>query len=44
MNDVELNKGIFLEDGEREEPREMKDLESKLLNKRIFNVSRYHLG
>jgi hypothetical protein len=44
MNDVKLNKGIILEDEEREEPREMKDLKSKLLNKRIFDVSHFHLG
>ena len=45
-NDVGLNKGVFLEDGDKERPREMKDMESRLSNKRIFNlnVSRYHLG
>jgi hypothetical protein len=38
-NDVKLNKGIFLND----DGREMKVLESKLRNKRIFDVSRFHL-
>jgi hypothetical protein len=42
-NDVKLNKGIFLDDDGREVPSEMKGLESKLRNKRIFNVSRFHL-
>lgn len=43
-DDVKLNKGIFLTDSGREVPPEMKDLESKLGNKRIFNVSSFHLG
>jgi hypothetical protein len=45
---LEQNHAEFFEDGDREGPREMKDLDSKLFNKRhgIFNVSRYrdHLG
>ena len=34
---------IFLDGGEREVPPKMKVLESKLGNKRIYNVSRFHL-
>ena len=44
MDDVKLDKDIFLADGEMEVPPEVKDLESKLRSKRIFNVSRFHLG
>jgi hypothetical protein len=42
-DDVKLNKGIFLDDDGREVPPVIKVLESKLRNKRIFNVSRFHL-
>ena len=35
-SDVELNKGVFLDDKE-EIPQEMKDLESKLFNQRSFS-------
>jgi hypothetical protein len=42
-NDVKLNKGIFLDYDGREVPLEIKVLESKLFEKRIFNVSRFHL-
>jgi hypothetical protein len=41
-NDVKLNKGIFVDDGTK--PAKMKDLESKLLRHRIFEVSRFPLG
>lgn len=42
-SDVKLNKGIFLDDDGREVPPEMQVLESKLRNKRIFDVSRFYL-
>ena len=35
-SDVELNKGVFLDDKE-EIPQEMKDLEFKLFNQRSFS-------
>ena len=41
--DVKLNNGIFLDDDGREVPPELKVLESKLRNKRIYNVSRFRL-
>jgi hypothetical protein len=42
-DDVKLNKGIFLDYDGREVPHEIEVLESKLLKKRIFNVSRFHI-
>ena len=41
-DDVALNDGIFVDD--REKPARMKDLESRLLLRRIFMVSRLPLG
>ena len=41
-DDVELNRGIFLADGEG--PPEIMNLESKLRNQRMYNVSRFHLS
>ena len=40
--DVALNRGIFLADGEG--PPEIMNLESKLRNQRMYNVSRFHLS
>ena len=41
-DDVELNRGIFL--AYDEGPPEIMNLESKLRNQRVYNVSRFHLG
>ena len=41
--DVELNMGIFLDDT-MAKPREMKVVEARLLNKRIYSVSRFSLS
>ena len=40
--DVALNRGIFLADDEG--PPEIMNLESKLRNQRMYNVSRFHLS
>ena len=41
-NDIKFNGGDFLPDDER--PHEITDLESKLHNQRMYNVSRFRLG
>ena len=40
--DVALNRGIFLADDEG--PPEIMNLESKLRNQRVYNVSHFRLG